>query len=278
MNFKKSQSSIEFVMIVGIVLLFFTIFFFSIQSSINDRMKERKTQEIKDIALMIQDEINLASLSIDGYLREFNIPKNINQREYNVSLLPGMIYIFTKDGKDAMALPVQNFSGEVKLGKNIIKKIGGEVRINYFLEINSTEFKNYEEIPNKYTACTGGSNINPPLEISKATKNSESYVLIFENIEGSKVYWVVWNISKNSLIIPEGIVPENAVVGKNGFNENKYHLPCPTEPGTYQYAFRIYSIDKNITLLDSETKEKLMETIQGHIIDRYELIVNYTKS
>ena len=60
-RFKKAQTAIEFVVLVGIVLFFFTGFFLLVQENMSDKIMEKRDLIIKDIALGVQDEVNLAA-------------------------------------------------------------------------------------------------------------------------------------------------------------------------------------------------------------------------
>jgi len=129
-NSKRSQSAIEFMILMGFLLFSFTVFFLIIQGNMADKLKEREGLSVKSIAITVQDEINLASEASDGYRREFKIPNNINGREYEINATEGVVYIRTLDRKYAMAFPVQNITGEVKKGDNVIEKENGEVKLN----------------------------------------------------------------------------------------------------------------------------------------------------
>jgi len=78
---KLSQSAIEFLILTGFLLFSFTIFFGVIQGNMSDKLKERQDLAVKSVAITVQDEINLASQSMDGYYRQFKIPEEINGRE-----------------------------------------------------------------------------------------------------------------------------------------------------------------------------------------------------
>ena len=130
MKHKNSQTSIEFVILVGFVLLFFTTFFLTIHGNISDKIKERQTKLVIEIASTVQDEIDLAFESIDGYYRKFIIPDYVASKSYDINITEGMVYVRTTDGKQAIALPVQNISGQVQKGDNIIQKENGVVKLN----------------------------------------------------------------------------------------------------------------------------------------------------
>ena len=127
---KKAQSAIEFVILVGAMLFFFLAFLFAIQGNIADKVKENKNLVTKEIALTVQNEINLASESSDGYYREFEIPNNILGTDYDITVTEGLVYVRTIDGKHAIALPVPEVIGDVSQGTNVIRKEEGAVYLN----------------------------------------------------------------------------------------------------------------------------------------------------
>ena len=127
---KNAQGSIEFMLLVGTTLFFFTIFFLGVQESISDKLKEEKRIITQDIALQVKDEIDLAFKSSDGYYRKFDIPNKIKELDYEVSIIESLVYVKTDDNKHAVALPVSNITGQPIIGTNIIQKKGGIVYLN----------------------------------------------------------------------------------------------------------------------------------------------------
>ncbi len=127
---KRSQSAIEFVILVGFVLFFFVTFILVVQGNISDKMREKKNFAIKEIAMTVQDEINLASESTDGYSRVFKIPENLNGQDYDIIINEGMVYVHTLDNKYTTTFPVADVTGIIQKGENIIKKENGKVLLN----------------------------------------------------------------------------------------------------------------------------------------------------
>jgi len=82
------------------------------------------------VALIVQDEINLALKSSEGYNREFKIPEKIINQDYDINLTGGLVYIITEDEKSAIALSIANVSGQIKKGYNLIKKENGIIYLN----------------------------------------------------------------------------------------------------------------------------------------------------
>ena len=145
------------------------------------------------------------------------------------------------------------------------------------MKITSSEFLNNEKIPSKYTC--DGENINPQLSIYGVPGDAKSIVLIVDDPDapgGDWVHWLIWNIPPETKEILENNVPENAVVGKNDFGNNNYGGPCPPS-GTHHYHFKVYALDKILELPDSSRKSELLKEIQGHVIDKTELIGVYSR-
>ena len=127
---KHSQTAIEFLVVVGFMFFIFTIFLISIQISTSDKIKEERTLKIKEVVTDVHSEINLAFESIDGYYREFTIPENINGLNYNIQIIENLVYLNTTDGKNAIALPVQEITGDINISNNFIKKDNGIIKLN----------------------------------------------------------------------------------------------------------------------------------------------------
>ena len=127
---KKLQASIEFVIMLGFVLLFFSVFLLIIQGNMESKLSEKKSLIIKELALEVQDEINLALEARDGYKREFEIPDKIVNLDYDITLTEEMVYLNTTDGKNALALPIPKVTGNIQKGLNTVRKDNGEILIN----------------------------------------------------------------------------------------------------------------------------------------------------
>ncbi len=83
---KKSQSAIEFMTLIGAVMLFFIIFLGAIQLQNTDKINEQRNERLKEIALAVQDEIALASTASNGYQRTFTLPNDILNIPYNITI------------------------------------------------------------------------------------------------------------------------------------------------------------------------------------------------
>jgi len=129
---KKAQSAMEFVILFGFILFMFTTFFVAIKASTYDKIKENQELAIKQVAITVQDEINLALQSSDGYSRKFKIPAKISGLEYEIELVEGYVYINTKDEHHAIALPIPDVKGDINIGLDfqVIRKNEGVIYLN----------------------------------------------------------------------------------------------------------------------------------------------------
>jgi len=120
----------EFIIIIGAIFFFMTIFFLAIQENLREENYEKEGLLVKEVALIVQDEINMALESSDGYKRNFKIPSKIRNLDYEINITSGVVYIRTEDNKHALALPVANVTGDVNITDNVIKKIDGGIYLN----------------------------------------------------------------------------------------------------------------------------------------------------
>jgi len=127
---KKAQSAIEFIILVGAVFFFFIIFLLAVQLNIADKAKENRGLAIQEIALAVQDEINLAVDSSDGYNRVFEIPEKVINLDYEINITAGTVFARTLDGKHAISFPVAEVTGDTLKGTNVIRKEDGVVYLN----------------------------------------------------------------------------------------------------------------------------------------------------
>ena len=127
---KKLQTSIEFVIMLGFVLLFFSVFLLVVRGNTESNLKARQNLLARGIAESVQDEINLALDAGEGYYRVFEIPEKIGNLEYEVNIIQKMVYLNTSDGSIALALPVVNVTGNLEIPVNYIRNNEGIIFLN----------------------------------------------------------------------------------------------------------------------------------------------------
>lgn len=142
------------------------------------------------------------------------------------------------------------------------------------MKLTSPDFENNSYIPAKFT-CEGN-DISPTLVIENIPSNAKGLSLIVDDPDapmGLWVHWVVFDMPVASRI------EENSIPGKQGINNAgglNYHGPCPPS-GTHRYFFKIYALDVTLNLNEGISKGTLEKAMQGHILDKAELIGLYQR-
>src|SRR5687768_2860242 len=104
---------------MAILFLFVGLLYF-IYSKVADTQNEAVSVAVNEIAKTIQDEINLAHGSANGYSRQFFIPLTINGLEYEAKVIENSIFVRTTNGRHAVALPIQEVVGDALIGDNVV--------------------------------------------------------------------------------------------------------------------------------------------------------------
>jgi Raf kinase inhibitor-like YbhB/YbcL family protein len=149
------------------------------------------------------------------------------------------------------------------------------VMLKSSMELTSNSFENNSTIPKDFTC--DGQNINPDLQITQIPENTKSLALIMDDPDapaGNWTHWLLANIEPNTTHIEKNQTPKNVVVGKNSFGDTKYGGPCPPN-GAHHYQFKLYALDTNLDLKQGFSKNELLKSMQGHIIDQSLLIGLY---
>jgi Raf kinase inhibitor-like YbhB/YbcL family protein len=142
------------------------------------------------------------------------------------------------------------------------------------MQISSQEFKNNDYMPSKFT-CEG-EDCNPELNIEGIPGQAKSLALVMDDPDapmGTWVHWVVFDMPVTARI------EENSVPGKLGITNSgrkDYHGPCPPS-GTHRYFFKVYALDSVLNLKEGISKGQLEKAMQGHILDKAELIGLYKR-
>ena len=126
----RAQIAIEFMVITGAVIFFVAIFLLAVQQNQQEKINQHQNIQLKEIALTVQNEINLALESIDGYSREFEIPEVAGNQEYEITIDTGIVYIKTTDNRHALTLPVPEITGNINKTHNKIERISGVIYLN----------------------------------------------------------------------------------------------------------------------------------------------------
>ncbi len=129
-NSRRAQVAIEFIAIIGAVMFFMTLFLLAVQNENQSKIDRNHNIQLKEIALTVQNEMNLALKSSNGYSREFKIPRTAGNMKYEITLYSGIVYIKTTNNKYSLALPIPIVIGNINKTNNKIKKINGQIYLN----------------------------------------------------------------------------------------------------------------------------------------------------
>lgn len=151
------------------------------------------------------------------------------------------------------------------------------------LEIKSPVFKEGGSIPLQYT-CKG-SDISPPLSWSGVPKSAKSMALICDDPDApgmTWVHWVVYNISpdENGLkedLAKSGTLPGGTLQGITDFRKIGYGGPCPPPGGPHRYYFKLYALDKKPELKAGATKDMLLKSMDGYILEEAQLMGTFKR-
>lgn len=145
------------------------------------------------------------------------------------------------------------------------------------MKILSSAFQNNQYIPSKYT-CQG-QDINPPLKFSEIPDNAKSLVVICDDPDAPSktwVHWLVFNIDPKETEIKEGSKFKTGIEDITDFGRAGYGGPCPPS-GKHRYFFKLYALDIVLNIDGNVKKENIEEAMEGHILEKAELIGLFQK-
>jgi len=152
------------------------------------------------------------------------------------------------------------------------------------LTVTSTAFDANGEVPREYT-CEGDDR-SPPLVFSSVPPGTQSLALIVDDPDAPDprapkrtwVHWVVYNLPPTTTGLPAGgALPKGAHVGKNDWGRDAYGGPCPPI-GRHRYFHKLYALDVVLPDLGTPTKAELERAMEGHVLERAELVGTYEKA
>ena len=120
----------EFFIFIGLTALAVGIFTLASLDQIKEFYDKREYIFLKDLALKLQTEINLAATAEDGYQRQFTIPDRLgNTVNYSIIIKNNETLIVYSD-KSLHVVSVPKVIGNITKNTNTITKSGGVVNLN----------------------------------------------------------------------------------------------------------------------------------------------------
>ena len=154
------------------------------------------------------------------------------------------------------------------------------------LSLSSPAFTANGQIPKEFT-CEGQDQ-SPPLAWSGAPAGTKSFALIVDDPDAPDpkapkttwVHWVVYDIPASATELPKAAssksLPAGAREGVNDWKRVGYGGPCPPV-GRHRYFHKLYALDTTLGDLKEPTKAALERAMQGHILEKAELVGTYEK-
>lgn len=154
------------------------------------------------------------------------------------------------------------------------------------MKLSSPAFEEGASIPAHYT-CDGERLLSPPLYIEGVPEEAKSLVLIMDDpdvpaeVMPEKLFthWVLFDIPPDTEGIPEGMQ-----VGHQGMNtrgDASYTGPCPPsqfDPAEHRYFFKLFALDTMLNLPPGSSREHIEEAMDGHVLERVELVGRYSRA
>ena len=118
------------------------------------------------------------------------------------------------------------------------------------------------------------------LQFSGVPAKAKSLALIVEDpdvpknlkADGMFDHWILWDIAPTAKGIAEG-------EGKGGMNETGtagFMGPCPPDR-EHRYFFKLFALDTKLTGAKIAGKKDLEKAMDGHVLEKAELVGRYTK-
>lgn len=94
---KKAQTSFEFLVLLGFMLLIFSSFFIFAQDLLQSNNEANIKRGLIDVANQIEQEVLQANQVHEGYARTFTLPKTVEGQAYSAHILGDELTVITDD-------------------------------------------------------------------------------------------------------------------------------------------------------------------------------------
>lgn len=154
------------------------------------------------------------------------------------------------------------------------------------LEISSSEFQNFGEIPLRFTE--DGEKISPPIQWGSVPQGTQSLVLVIEDADSPTpaplVHAIVWNLNPSAARLEAGALRscvgegQGLAMGKNSFMSARYLAPDPPPGhGPHRYAFQLFALDSRPDLGANPGRSRVAEHLAHHVLAKGLLIGTFER-
>jgi Raf kinase inhibitor-like YbhB/YbcL family protein len=162
--------------------------------------------------------------------------------------------------------------------------MGDAESITMTMRIVSAAFEDQEFIPARHTC--DGEDLSPSLSWEGVPEGTGSLALVVDDPDcptGTWVHWMMYDIPPSMNGLGEGIStgPElgfGAKHGKNSWKRFGYGGPCPPAGKPHRYVFKLFALDTPLNIDPGAGAKLLMKVIEGHVIERAEIVGLYARS
>ena len=150
------------------------------------------------------------------------------------------------------------------------------------MKLKSKDFEDNNSIPSEFTC--DGRDVSPQLSWQDVPAGTKSFALSVADPDapmGTWVHWVIFNIPPSINKLKENIpavkvLEDGTIQGINDLRKTGYGGPCPPG-GTHRYYFKIYALDKKLSITSSTTKKDLEQSMREHIVAEGKIMGKYSR-
>ncbi len=125
---KKGQMAIQFILLISFIFLVYLVFVSFQSSMVKDQEDQYRNIVVKDMALKLGEEVNLASRMKDGYQREVVLPNYLDGFNYSINIAGTELIVSSGDESFSVSIPPIN--GSFVIGTNLICKQQNIICVN----------------------------------------------------------------------------------------------------------------------------------------------------
>jgi Raf kinase inhibitor-like YbhB/YbcL family protein len=136
-------------------------------------------------------------------------------------------------------------------------------------------------VPEKFAG--NGGNVQPGFKFTGAPDTTQTYALIFHDIDvafggntDDVLHWMVWNIPASAGGIPEGKLPDGSVSSTTNIRKGAYFGPgAPAGERYHHYVFELYALNAKLDLPATATRAELLAAMAGKVVAKSAYVGRY---